>query len=40
MYVDDDVQLGAGATAVQLGVFPTSAVDPVTASTIPPQRRR
>ena len=29
---------GPGATAVQLGVFPSSAVDPITARTIPSVR--
>ena len=30
-----EAERGADATAVQLGVFPTSAVDPITARTIP-----
>lgn len=33
-----ETERGPGATAVQLGVFPTSAVDPITAGTIPSVR--
>ena len=33
-----EAERGAGARAVQLGVFPTSAVDAITAGTIPSVR--